>query len=720
MTMLGLEDRIEAEAEDVARQAALRFGDAARRAWLERDHFVVALAGGSTPRRLYECLAEGVGGAIEWDRVVVLFGDERCVPADHPLSNFAMARTALLSRVPIPARNVLRIEGDDGDAEAAARRYEARLQAVLQGRSIDLVLLGMGDDGHTASLFPSAEASADPSEDEARLAVPVRAPPTSPIEARVSLSYGAIAAAREVLLLVTGAGKAARLAEVLEGRGRALPIARILARRAAGTTLIRDRATAGRRNEERDMDKAYIGVVGLGVMGENLALNIEEKGFSVAVYNRSTDKVDELIAQHPGKKLRGAHSPEALCAMLETPRRILLMVKAGRPVDATLEALEPFLEKGDTIIDGGNELFTKTEARGARMAALGIHYIGMGVSGGEEGARHGPSLMPGGPREAYERIAPMAEKIAAQVEDGPCVTWLGPGGAGQYVKMVHNGIEYGDMQLIAEAYDVLKHVGGLSNAELADTFAAWNAAELDSFLIEITAQIFRRKDPEGSGELIDQVLDTAKMKGTGGWTVQQGAEIGAPIPVIASAVDARMISAARDVRLAGAEALSGPAPKPSPDEKAAIVADVRAALYAAKVTSYAQGTTLLTTAAAAYGWPLDLVEIARIWKGGCIIRAGLLAKIQDAYRADAGLANLMFSPGFARELAERQDGWRRTVVRAIEHGIGAPALAASLAYYDGVRRRRTPANLVQAQRDFFGAHTYQRLDREGTFHTDWA
>ena len=467
------------------------------------------------------------------------------------------------------------------------------------------------------------------------------------------------------------------------------------------------------------MEKSYVGVIGLGVMGQNLALNIEEKGFAISVYNRTTSKVDAFMEANPGKKILGAHSPKELIGQLERPRRILMMVKAGKAVDATIESLEPFLEAGDIVIDGGNEFFTNTQRRGERLAAKGIQYIGMGVSGGEEGARHGPSLMPGGPKEAYAQIEPMVTKIAAQVEDGPCVTYLGPGGAGQYVKMVHNGIEYGDMQLIAEAYDLLKHVGGLSNAELADTFAKWNREELDSFLIEITAQIFRQKDTQTDGDLIDQILDTAKMKGTGGWTVQQGAELGAAIPVIAAAVDGRVISSLRTLRLEGSEILEGPQPCVTEDDKQAIIDDTKAALYAAKITSYAQGTQLLALAAAEHGWPLDMIEIARIWKGGCIIRAKLLAKIQVAFRAEPKPTNLLFAPIFASELADRQDALRRTLHRAIDAGIAAPAMASALAYYDGMRRRRTPANLVQAQRDFFGAHTFQRLDVEGTFHANW-
>ena len=462
-----------------------------------------------------------------------------------------------------------------------------------------------------------------------------------------------------------------------------------------------------------------IGVVGLGVMGENLALNIEEKGFEISVYNRSPAKVDAFVAEHGKKKVKGAKSPEELVGQLTKPRRVLMMVKAGAPVDATIATLEPLLEAGDILIDGGNEFFTKTEARGKRLEAKGIHYIGMGVSGGETGARHGPSMMPGGPREAYDRVEPMLKKIAAQVTDGPCVTYIGPRGAGHYVKMVHNGIEYGDMQLIAEVYDILKNLGGLSNEDLCELFETWNQDELSSYLIEITSNIFRHSDPLGEGELIDQILDAAKMKGTGGWTVQQASELARPVPVMAAAVDGRVISGMRDLRMKGAEILQGPKPKRRLRERAQIVSDAKAAMYSAKVCSYAQGMAMLAEAAVTYDWPLDLAEIARIWKGGCIIRANLLADIQEAYAGSEAVDNLLFAPAFAKALGERQDGWRRTVMRAAETGIAAPALSSSLSYYDGIRRKRTPANLVAAQRDYFGAHTYQRLDREGHFHTEW-
>jgi 6-phosphogluconate dehydrogenase len=462
-----------------------------------------------------------------------------------------------------------------------------------------------------------------------------------------------------------------------------------------------------------------IGLVGLAVMGENLALNIEEKGFPVAVFNRSTEKVDDFVRRHPGKQIVGAKSPKELVAALERPRRIIMMVKAGKPVDDTIAAIRPHLEKDDMLVDGGNEFFENTVRRGKELEAAGLNYVGMGVSGGEEGARHGPSLMPGGQRPAYDALAPILTKIAAQVDDGPCVDYMGPGGAGHYVKMVHNGIEYGDMQLIAEVYDLLRNVGGLSISELADTFAKWNEGELKSFLIEITAKIFHKKDDLTGQPMVDVILDATGMKGTGKWTVQQAAELVAPVPTIASSLEARILSGQKQERMAAAKILKGPSPAAVNVDKKQLVDDVRHALYSAKICSYAQGMNLLRTASGVHQWNLQLGRIARIWKGGCIIRAQFLDRIKQAYDRDAQLANLLMDAEFARELAERNAGWRRAVVLGVNAGIPLPTLTASLAYYDAYRRERLPANLTQAQRDFFGAHTYQRVDREGTFHTEW-
>jgi 6-phosphogluconate dehydrogenase len=469
------------------------------------------------------------------------------------------------------------------------------------------------------------------------------------------------------------------------------------------------------------MAKQKIGLVGLAVMGENLALNIEEKGFPIAVFNRSTEKVDEFVQRHRGKQILGVKSPKELVESLERPRRIIMMVKAGKPVDDTIATIRPFLEKDDMLVDGGNEYFENTVRRGKELEAAGLNFVGMGVSGGEEGARHGPSMMPGGQRFAYDQLAPILTKIAAQVDDGPCVDYMGPGGAGHYVKMVHNGIEYGDMQLIAEAYDILHNVGGLDYTELADTFGAWNRGELQSFLIEITTTIFGKKDDQGTGKmLVDLIVDATGMKGTGKWTVQQASELAAPIPTIASSVEARIVSAQRAERLAASKILSGPKPVRADLDKKQLVDDVRHALYASKICSYAQGMNLLKTASKTYEWNLQLGRIARIWKGGCIIRAAFLDRIKQAYERDANLPNLLIDSEFARELGDRQSGWRRVIGLAVQSGLAMPTMTASLAYYDSYRRERLPANLTQAQRDFFGAHTYQRLDKEGSYHTEWS
>ena len=469
------------------------------------------------------------------------------------------------------------------------------------------------------------------------------------------------------------------------------------------------------------MDGKAMGMVGLGVMGRNLALNMEEKGFSVAAYDAWPDPVDRFVKEAAGKDVAGFKDIGEFVRALARPRRIVMLVKAGEVVDKTIAALRPFVEAGDVLVDAGNEHFTNTERRAKELAPTGIVYFGMGVSGGEEGARHGPSMMPGGAPEGYARLRPVLEAVAAKDPDGlPCVTHCGPGGSGHYVKMVHNGIEYGDMQLIAEAYDALKTLGGLDNSELADVFSEWNEGDLKSYLIEITAEIFRKKDPEGKGDLVDQILDATAMKGTGKWTVQDAAEVGAPIPTISSSVDARMIAYAKSDRVALSKLLPGPTPSRSSSEKKQLIADVRAALYAAKICSYAQGLHLLRLASDARGWDLHLGELARIWQAGCIIRAVFLRRIKAAYDADAKLIHLLADPSFREELAARQDGWRRLVAEGASKGLPLFTTGASLGYYDSVRRERLPANLTQAQRDFFGAHTYKRIDRDGDFHTEWS
>ncbi len=469
------------------------------------------------------------------------------------------------------------------------------------------------------------------------------------------------------------------------------------------------------------MSEMAIGMVGLGVMGRNLALNIEEKGFSVAAWDAWPKPVDDFVASSKGKKIEGFHELKDFVASLRKPRRIIMLVKAGDVVDQTIQKLLPLLEPGDLLVDGGNEYFKNTERRTKELAEKKIRYFGMGVSGGETGARNGPSMMPGGDKEGYEELAPILTKIAAQHADGPCVTYIGPGGSGHYVKMVHNGIEYGDMQLIAEAYDALKTLGGLSNADLADVFDAWNKVELKSYLVEITAQILRFKDPEKGGELLDHIRDATAQKGTGKWTVQEAADLGTPIPTMATSVEARLLSFAKEDRVAFSKLLPGPDPaRHTTTDKKKLIEDVRAALYAAKACSYAQGMNLLRLASDNYKWDLHLGELARIWQDGCIIRAQFLGRIKAAYDRDAKLPNLLVDPSFIEELKTRQDGWRSVVAEAAKAGLPLLTTGASLGYYDSIRRERLPANLTQAQRDFFGAHTYRRLDREGDFHTDWS
>ncbi|HIK09321.1 MAG TPA: NADP-dependent phosphogluconate dehydrogenase [Oscillatoriaceae cyanobacterium M33_DOE_052] len=468
------------------------------------------------------------------------------------------------------------------------------------------------------------------------------------------------------------------------------------------------------------MTKQKFGVIGLAVMGENLALNVERNGFPVAVYNRTSSVTDGFMAKRAqGKNVKPTYSLEEFVASLERPRRILIMVKAGKPVDGVIDQLKPLLEPGDMIIDGGNSLYEDTDRRVADLEATGLRYIGMGVSGGEEGALNGPSLMPGGTKEAYEEIEAIVTKIAAQVDDGPCVTYIGPKGAGHYVKMVHNGIEYGDMQLIAEAYDLLKNALGLDHQQLHEVFAEWNTTdELNSFLIEITADIFKQIDPDTGMPLVELILDAAGQKGTGRWTAVTALELGVPIPTIIAALTGRIISSYKPERVAASKELTGPTGKYEGDVKE-FITKVRDALYCSKICSYAQGMALLSKASQEFNYNLDLSEIARIWKGGCIIRAGFLNKIKRAFKDNPTLPNLLLAPEFKQTILDRQQAWRDVLVVSNTLGIPVPAFSASLDYFDSYRRASLPQNLTQAQRDYFGAHTYQRVDKEGAFHTEW-
>lgn len=463
------------------------------------------------------------------------------------------------------------------------------------------------------------------------------------------------------------------------------------------------------------------GVLGLAVMGQNLALNAANKGFSVAVFNRTAARTEEFMAgPAQGKSIVATYSHQDFCNALESPRKIMLMVKSGAPVDEQIALLKPFIEKGDVLIDGGNSYFKDTERRNEELAADGILYIGTGVSGGEEGALLGPCIMPGGQTKAYQAVEEILTKMAAQdPEDGSCCTYIGPRGAGHYVKTVHNGIEYGIMQMLAEVYDAMKRVLGMTPAEIHEVFAEWNDGELGGYLMEITRDIMAKQDDQGTGgALVELVLDTAKQKGTGKWTSQEAMDIGVPVPTITGAVAARVMSGYLDERILAEKAIKI-RQRVFRGKREQAVKWLRSATYASMICSYAQGMAMLTKANVEYDYKLDLSEIARIWKGGCIIRSKLLDPIKLAFKRKRKLANIMVAPFFKRALKKASSDWRRAVRLGVEHGIPVPTLAASLAYFDSYRTERLPANLTQAQRDCFGAHTYQRTDREGTFHSKW-
>lgn len=469
------------------------------------------------------------------------------------------------------------------------------------------------------------------------------------------------------------------------------------------------------------MSKCDIALIGLAVMGENLVLNMESKGFSVAVFNRTVSKVDEFIGRNPGKNLKGCHSLQELVDSLQSPRKIMMMVKAGPAVDALIEELIPLLSPGDILIDGGNTHFADTNRRTKRIEEAGLQFIGTGVSGGEEGALLGPSIMPGGSESAWPAVKPILQKISAKVgpkNDIPCCEWVGGAGAGHYVKMVHNGIEYGDMQLICEAYSILKHAAGLTNQELYEVFADWNRGDLESYLIEITRDIFTVIDPDTNEHLVDKILDTAQQKGTGKWMSQHALDLGVPTTLITEAVYARALSALKDSRVRASKVLAGPNKKFAGDKKQ-LIEDIRQALYASKICSYAQGYVQLDAAAAEFGWKLNNGNISLLWRGGCIIRARFLEDIKKAFDKNPNLENLLLDDFFRKALETAQPGWRRVVSTAVELGIPVPGFMAALSYFDGYRQDRLPANLLQAQRDYFGAHTFQRTDKEGAFHTDW-
>jgi 6-phosphogluconate dehydrogenase len=469
------------------------------------------------------------------------------------------------------------------------------------------------------------------------------------------------------------------------------------------------------------MSQADIGLVGLAVMGENLILNMESRGFTVACFNRTTSKVDDFVnGRAKGKKIVGTHSLEQLVGALKRPRKIMMMVKAGKAVDDLIAQLLPLLEAGDILIDGGNTHYPDTMRRAAMVEAKGLLYVGTGVSGGEEGALTGPSIMPGGSPAAWPHVKPIFQAIAAKTDDGtPCCDWVGENGAGHFVKMVHNGIEYGDMQLICEAYDLLRRLVGMSASEMHDVFAEWNKGDLDSYLIEITRDILGYKDSDGQ-PLVDKILDTAGQKGTGKWTGVEALELGVPLTLIGEAVFSRCLSAIKEERVAASQVLSGPTPRFAGDKKA-FVEDIRQALYASKMVSYAQGYILMRAAAQERGWNLNYGGVALMWRGGCIIRSAFLDKIKEAFDKNKALSNLLLDPFFRDKVLASQDAWRRVVAAAAVNGVPVPAFMTALAYFDGFRAGRLPANLLQAQRDYFGAHTYERVDkpRGEFFHTNW-
>jgi len=473
---------------------------------------------------------------------------------------------------------------------------------------------------------------------------------------------------------------------------------------------------------EAEIGVAQFGMLGLGVMGQNLALNIERNGYPIAVWNREPEWVDEFIqTKAQGKQIMGTKSLEDFVHSLERPRRIMMMIKAGDPVDWTIDLLKPHLEKGDIIIDGGNSYFPDTIRREAALAQDGLRFFGVGVSGGETGALWGPSMMPGGDKAAYEELKPVFERMAAQVDDGPCVTYCGPDGAGHFVKMVHNGIEYGDMQLIAEAYHILRDALGLGSSELADIFAKWNGGVLDSYLIEITAKIFTVMDQESGKPLVDLILDKAGQKGTGKWTSQVALDLGVAIPTIHAAIEARFLSALKEERLRASPSISGPQNVRYDGDQEEMINAVHDALYASKICSYAQGFALIRAGSEQYRWKINLSELSRIWKGGCIIRARFLDDIKQAYQRQPDLQNLLMDPNFCAWVTKAQPRWRRAVSTAQNLGIPVMAMAASLAYFDSYRTAALPQNLTQAQRDFFGSHLYERVDKPelGLVHTDW-
>ncbi|ATB30923.1 NADP-dependent phosphogluconate dehydrogenase [Melittangium boletus] len=697
--------------EALGPEGARWVADALREAMAGGQRVSLALSGGSTTGQVYR---ELVKQDVPWALVDFYFVDERFVPPDHPDSNYLLAEQTLLKPLGIQPHQVFRMQGERADRDQAARDYEALLPEVL-----DVVVMGMGEDGHTASLFPGHAAL----EERQRRVLAVVGPKPPPW--RMTLTLPVLQSARKVLGLVNGAGKRDIVARFRAGED--FPAARVTQAQwmmdtaAAGQDDVKGGGAMSTARSSGEL--AQFGVLGMGVMGQSLALNVADRGFRVSVWDIEPKRFDDVRAKGAPASLQGHAALEDFVASLERPRRILMMVTAGAPVDSVMGRLEPLLQPGDIVLDGGNSWFQDTRRREAAWTQKGLHFLGVGVSGGEEGARHGPSLMPGGPAEAYALVRPVLEAIAARSEGSPCVTHVGPDGAGHFVKMVHNGIEYADMQLLAETYDLLRRGLGLSTDALADLFTQWNQGIAESFLLETTLQVLRKKDPETGKPLVEQVLDKAGQKGTGKWTVQVALDLGVSVPSIAGALDARNLSSLKDERVAASRVLPGPTGESlSADERANLAAWVHDALYAARVATYAQGLRLIQAASREYKWNVSLAEMARIWRAGCIIRAKLLTPLREAFTQQPELSNLMLADNVAPVLEKMAPAWRKTVGVATRLGIPTPVFSASLAYFDSYRSAELPQNLTQAQRDAFGAHTYQRRDRPdaGFVHSDWS
>ncbi len=675
-------------------EVASRVVAALREVLARRPTARLAIAGGSAAAAV-GFVRQRLGN--DWRRVLLTWVDERQVPYESPDSNRGSAhRKNLLVNADAPAGELpLFLDGES--PQAAKDRAEDQLRRDFDG-ALDVLLLGMGEDGHIASLFPGHPAL------EAPGLVAVVADSPKPPAGRVTLTLRMLQTAQTAVLLATGEGKRPAL-ERLAADAPSLPVGRL-----PRVTVVTDL--------EMSMEKLNdIGMIGLGVMGGNFARNLASKGFRVAGWARDLDAARKLAADHPEAKLTISDDLVGLVRALERPRRIVVLVNAGKPVDDVLAALDPLLDPDDVVVDAGNSLFADTERRLSQWASRPWKFVGMGISGGSEGALKGPAMMPGGDRASYERLKPLLEATAARSDAGPCVTWCGNGSAGHFVKMVHNGIEYGDMQLIAETALLLKEGLALAPDKVAQTFADWNRGELNSYLVEITADILRTPDPEKAGGLlVDAILDQAGQKGTGSWTVVAAAELNVAIPTIAAAVDARNLSAGRNVRLEAAKLLGG-GHKPL---AGVTIDDLRDALYASKIASYTQGFAMLARGSAQRGYQTDLAEVARIWTSGCIIRARFLQHVREAFSQKPAPELLALAPAFAADLAKREAGWRRVVAAATAAGLPIPGLAASLTWFDTLRTARGSAALIQAQRDYFGSHTYERLDRPGqAIHTDW-